>query len=87
MQNKLVSAFSEYRLLHKQSSRQLPHNKLLYPPALRYLPLWMLGEFSGALQCPKVHSQSVLLRLQFVSMPQDGMPHVVSFALRLAQTA
>ena len=48
MQNKLVSAFSEYRLLHKQSSRQLPHNKLLYPPALRYLPLWMLGELQGA---------------------------------------
>lgn len=53
VQNKLVSAFSEYRLLHKQSSRQLPHNKLLYPPSLRYLPLWLLGKSQGALQCLK----------------------------------
>ena len=84
MQNKLVSAFSEYRLLHKQSSRQLPHNKLLYPPALRYLPLWMLGEPQGALQCWGAQPVTVVC-LQSVSIPI--LQHVVDFASCQAQTA
>lgn len=44
-QTKLVLALREYRLLHASASRgsSLPHNKLLFPPTLRYLPIWILG--------------------------------------------
>ncbi len=45
MQTKLVLALREYRLLHASASRgtTLPHNKLIFPPTLRYLPVWILG--------------------------------------------
>jgi hypothetical protein len=46
-QTKLVLALREYRLLHASASRgtTLPHNKLIFPPSLRYLPVWILGPF------------------------------------------
>ncbi|CAL8469171.1 g8712 [Coccomyxa elongata] len=45
IQTKLVLALREYRLLHASASRgtTLPHNKLIFPPTLRYLPVWILG--------------------------------------------
>lgn len=47
LQNKLVVALREYRILHSQqasqSRSQLPHNLLIYPSTLKFLPLWILG--------------------------------------------
>lgn len=47
VQNKLVVALKEYRLLHSQQAAaarsQVPHSLLVFPPALRLLPLWTLG--------------------------------------------
>ena len=47
VQNKLVVALKEYRLLHSQQASQapmqLPHNLLIYPSTLRLLPLLTLG--------------------------------------------
>ena len=42
-QHKLGVALREYRMLH-QSRGAVPHHKLLFPPQLRCLPLWTLGE-------------------------------------------
>ena len=47
-QNKLALALREYRLLHAGQARGgLPHNKLIFPPTLRYLPIWVLGAPPG----------------------------------------
>ncbi len=44
-QHKLGLALKEYRLLHSTSARgSLPMNKLIFPPALKYLTVWSLGE-------------------------------------------
>lgn len=46
MQQKLALALREYRLLYVANTRGsagVPHNKLIFPPALRYLPVWILG--------------------------------------------
>jgi hypothetical protein len=45
MQQKLALALREYRLLYVTGSRSssVPHNKLIFPPTLRYLPVWLLG--------------------------------------------
>lgn len=47
VQNKLVVALKEYRSLYSQQAVQqraaMPMNLLIYPPSLRYLPLWTLG--------------------------------------------
>jgi hypothetical protein len=43
-QHKLALVLREYRLLHAGQGRgQLPHNKLIFPATLRYLPIWTLG--------------------------------------------
>ena len=45
LQGKLGLALKEFRLLHAQSSRgSVPMNQLIFPPALKYLPVWSLGE-------------------------------------------
>ena len=47
VQDKLVVALKEYRSLYSQQAVQqraaMPMNLLIYPPSLRYLPLWTLG--------------------------------------------
>ena len=44
-QHKVGLALKEFRLLHAASMRgAVPMNKLIFPPALKYLPLWSLGE-------------------------------------------
>jgi hypothetical protein len=46
-QHKLGLALKEYRLLHSTSARgSLPMNKLIFPPALKYLTVWTLGEIA-----------------------------------------
>ena len=58
-QHKLALALREYRLLHAGQGRStLPHNKLIFPPELRYLPIWTLGARS-LLWHLKDHSESV----------------------------
>ena len=43
--HKVGLALKEFRLLHAASMRgAVPMNKLIFPPALKYLPLWSLGE-------------------------------------------
>ena len=45
LQHKLGLALKEFRMLHTASGRgSVPMNKLIFPPALKYLPLWSLGE-------------------------------------------
>ena len=57
MQHKVGLALKEFRLLHAASMRgAVPMNKLIFPPALKYLPLWSLGEtlllrYAGLLLC------------------------------------
>ncbi len=53
LQTKLVLALREYRLLHAAASRgtTLPHNKLIFPPTLRYLPVWILGACTLLFSC------------------------------------
>ncbi|CAK0784355.1 hypothetical protein CVIRNUC_007559 [Coccomyxa viridis] len=44
LQHKVGLALKEFRLLHAASMRgAVPMNKLIFPPALKYLPLWSLG--------------------------------------------
>eukprot|EP00884_Botryococcus_braunii_P006881 jgi/Botrbrau1/16194/Bobra.354_1s0001.3 len=44
LQNKLVAALREFRALHAALARSaLPHNQLIFPRSLRYLPIWILG--------------------------------------------
>ena len=43
-QHKLSMALKEFRVMHSAASRgNLPHHQLIYPPSLRYLPVWTLG--------------------------------------------
>ena len=43
-QHKLSMALKEFRVMHAAASRgNLPHHQLIYPPSLRYLPIWTLG--------------------------------------------
>ncbi|KAK9828118.1 hypothetical protein WJX81_006860 [Elliptochloris bilobata] len=44
IQHKLSMALKEFRVMHAAASRgNLPHHQLIYPPSLRYLPVWTLG--------------------------------------------
>ncbi|KAK9794070.1 hypothetical protein WJX73_006515 [Symbiochloris irregularis] len=50
-QHKLVLALREYRAVHSAQARggpAVPHNGLIFPPAMRYLPLWSLGALKTA---------------------------------------
>ena len=43
-QHKLSMALKEFRVMHAAAARgNLPHHQLIYPPSLRYLPVWTLG--------------------------------------------
>ena len=43
-QHKLSMALKEFRVMHAAAARgNLPHHHLIYPPSLRYLPVWTLG--------------------------------------------
>ena len=54
-QHKLGLALKEFRLLHATSARgSLPMNKLIFPPALKYLPVWSLGEALQPLLLPNM---------------------------------
>ena len=67
MQHKLGLALKEFRLLHATSTRgALPMNKLIFPPALKYLPVWSLGEAASTLLLPTGIRQA-LPRLSKVS--------------------
>ena len=51
LQHKLVLALREYRSVHVAQARggqPIPHNGLIFPPALRYLPIWALGALKTA---------------------------------------
>ncbi len=63
-QHKLGLALKEFRLLHATSSRgSVPMNQLIFPPALKYLPVWSLGENMLRLQSLHMHTMPPCLPL------------------------
>lgn len=62
-QHKLSMALKEFRVMHAAAARgNLPHHQLIYPPSLRYLPVWTLGALAHPEHTVARSSQAHLLR-------------------------